>query len=112
MVMVPGFFSVLMLATSKAVVRVATAVKHRRQARELATWDARALRDIGLSHGDVSGALSLPLHRDPTEYLARIASGRTPISHRDAVSTGTSRPLTAGKDRLGILPSAEPAPCA
>jgi uncharacterized protein YjiS (DUF1127 family) len=112
MAIFPGFLPALVLASGKAAKRVVSALENRRQARALNEWDARSLKDIGLTRGDLQGALSLPLHRDPTEYLAHVAAGREPALRQGAAVKGTSRPAAARLDRLGTLPSAEPAPAA
>jgi uncharacterized protein YjiS (DUF1127 family) len=112
MAVFPGFLASLALASGKVAVRAITVLKNRREARLLSDWDSRALKDIGLTQGDLQGALSLPVHRDPTEYLAHVAAGREPGLRRGAAVKGTSRPAAARLDRLGNLPSAEPAPAA
>lgn len=112
MAIFPGFFTAALLATSKTVLRAVAAMENRRHAQELASWDARALKDIGLTKGDLDGALALPLHRDPTEFLSHVAAGRKPLPRRSVAVKGTSRPPAMHQDRLGTLPSAEPAPAA
>ena len=111
MAMVPGLFTALVLSAGKALLRVATALENRRQAKSLNEWDARALKDIGLTQGDLAGAMALPLHRDPTLFLASLRGGQHP-SVSDVIAQGTSRPAMMRLDRLGVLPSAEPAPIA
>jgi uncharacterized protein YjiS (DUF1127 family) len=112
MAIFPGFFTAAILASSKAALRVIAALENRRHAQELAFWDARALKDIGLTKGDLDGAMALPLHRDPTEFLSHVAAGRKPMLRRSVAVNGTSRPAATHLDRLGNLPSAEPAPAA
>lgn len=112
MAIFPGFLTAFALSSGKAIFRVASALENRRQARQLAEWDARALKDIGLTKSDLAGALALPITRDPTEFLSHVAAGREPGLRRDVAVMGTSRPAAMRKDRLGILPSAEPAPSA
>lgn len=68
MMIAPGFFALL----ASIATRVATAVANRRAAQDLAEWDARALKDIGLTQADVRGALSLPIYEDPTMLLASL----------------------------------------
>jgi hypothetical protein len=77
MALIPGTFLSLCLSAAKGLGRVVRATANRRQAHALTEWDARALKDIGLTQSDVVGALSLPYHRDPTEHLAGL-SGRSP----------------------------------
>lgn len=112
MALVPGFLTALVLAAAKTVARVQVALANRRAAQELMNWDHRALKDIGLSRSDVRGALALPLSEDPTKLLSLIAAGReTPVRRDSAGRVQLSGRTSAGKDRLGNLPSAEPALC-
>lgn len=109
MAFVPGFLSAILLVSAKTVTTVAKAITNRRAAQDLSAWDARALKDIGLTMGDVQGAFSLPLHRDPTDFLAHVAAGRSPVSRQgSAGAAGVSHPVETRTDRLGELPSAEP----
>lgn len=117
MALVPGFLTSLLIAASKGVVRIQTAIANRRAAKALLDWDARALKDIGLMRSDVRGALAEPLHADPTVHLSLIAAGRTTRVRRDsATRTSFTAPAAttpaASKGRLGNLPSAEPVLCA
>ncbi|HSP26545.1 MAG TPA: DUF1127 domain-containing protein [Saliniramus sp.] len=45
------------------------AIVNRSSVTTLAAWDDRMLKDIGLTRGDVDGALSQPWHRDPSREL-------------------------------------------
>ncbi len=45
------------------------AIANRRAALHVASLDDRMLRDIGLTRGDVDGALAQPWHKDPTRTL-------------------------------------------
>ncbi|CAN1501316.1 Protein of unknown function DUF1127 [Rhabdaerophilaceae bacterium] len=90
----------------KAIVKMA---QNRRQMHELSHWSVHALKDIGLTHSDLVGALSLPLHRDPTEHLADL-SGRSPRS----LGEKTVRRMTPQTDghsaqQPGCSPSTRPA---
>jgi uncharacterized protein YjiS (DUF1127 family) len=76
MLIAPGFFALLASIAS----RVAKAVANRRAAQELAEWDARALKDIGLTQADVQGALALPFHEDPTVLLASLTGHQRNIT--------------------------------
>jgi uncharacterized protein YjiS (DUF1127 family) len=49
---------------------IGRAIAGRRVLRELASFDERMLRDIGLSRHDLRSAASEPLYRDPTALLA------------------------------------------
>ena len=61
--------------------RVVRALIHRRDVKLLLDLDEKALRDIGLTHEDVLGALAEPLTRDPSTVLIgsalRRSRGRT-----------------------------------
>ena len=53
-----------------ATARVAAALVHRRAVMRLSELDDRALKDIGLVRSDLAGALSAPLHVDPSLILS------------------------------------------
>lgn len=112
MAIAPGFFSVLLVACAKAAAKVATVIANRRAAQGLMEWDARALKDIGLTKGDVVGAMSLPFHRDPTDFLAHVAAGRSGTRLNGAGAAKSSPKAAIRTERLGDLPSAEPVLCA
>jgi uncharacterized protein YjiS (DUF1127 family) len=113
MAIVPGFVTTLLLASAKGVAHFQAALANRRAAKALLDWDHRALKDIGLTRGDVRGALSAPFHEDPTTFLSLIAAGREPRIRRDGASRQMSSDIEpAGKARLGNLPSAESVLCA
>ncbi len=69
---------------------IGRAIAGRRVLRELASFDERMLRDIGLSRHDLRSAVAEPLYRDPTVLLA----GRVDES-RDGRSTRACLPRTA-----------------
>ena len=73
MAIVPGFITALLLSAAKRVVQLHTAIENRRAAKELLNWDHRALKDIGLTRGDVRGALAGSISADPTVSLSLIA---------------------------------------
>ena len=52
---------------------LARTVRHRREIKGLAELDDRLLKDVGLTRGDVQGALSEPLLRNPSTVLVRSA---------------------------------------
>jgi uncharacterized protein YjiS (DUF1127 family) len=66
------------LAFVEAVVRAAShvtkAIKDRREVMNLAEFDDRMLKDIGLTRSDVEGALAEPLVRNPSLVLVRCAN--------------------------------------
>src|SRR5215213_11436860 len=69
---VQTFGHALMQAVGRVIGRtaaIATAMRHRREVRQLCTWDDGMLKDIGLTRSDVVGALSEPLSRDPSAVL-------------------------------------------
>ncbi|CAH1671500.1 conserved hypothetical protein [Hyphomicrobiales bacterium] len=66
------------------IARTARALRHRREVWQLTEFDERALHDIGLSRSDVTGALSQPLHSDPSIILAERAEKRVRKSMRRA----------------------------
>jgi len=61
---------------SAFIARTVRAIRHRREVWRLAEYDERALHDIGLVRSDVVGALSEPLHCDPSVILAERAEKR------------------------------------
>ena len=55
---------------ARRVSAIGRALSGRRVLRELASFDDRMLRDIGLSRSDLRSAAAEPLYRDPTALLA------------------------------------------
>lgn len=55
---------------ARRVGAIGRAITGRRVLRELASFDDRMLRDIGLSRNDLRSAAAEPLYRDPTALLA------------------------------------------
>ena len=53
-----------------------TAIRHRGEVRHLAEFDDRALKDIGLSRGEVDGALAVPFYVNPSTVLVRSVERR------------------------------------
>jgi uncharacterized protein YjiS (DUF1127 family) len=51
-------------------------VHNRRKVAKLLEWDARMLRDIGLTPGDVRSAMASPLGEDPSWRLDALARER------------------------------------
>jgi uncharacterized protein YjiS (DUF1127 family) len=68
---------------TRAVQGFVAAVKNRLEVRELYQLDDRALKDIGLMRADVTAALDMPLHRDPSLHLVDVAGEGRP-SRRNA----------------------------
>jgi uncharacterized protein YjiS (DUF1127 family) len=60
------------------VAAIGRVIAGRRVLRELAAFDERMLRDIGITRSDLRSAVSEPLYRDPTSLLAgRVAETRS-----------------------------------
>ena len=57
-------------------------VRNRRDVTQLAEFDDRMLRDIGLTRSDVLDAFAEPPWRDPTEILAQRAAERRIMQQR------------------------------
>jgi uncharacterized protein YjiS (DUF1127 family) len=72
-----AFRAVVALRVVGGMVRAAAglfkALRHRREVGGLAQLDDRLLKDIGLTRGDVRGALAGPAFRDPSVLLVRCA---------------------------------------
>jgi uncharacterized protein YjiS (DUF1127 family) len=66
---------------------------------QLAAFDERMLRDIGLTPGDVSSAFSEPLWRDPTIRLSVLA-----VERRAAARTRHRVPRLIAKARSSAEP--------
>jgi uncharacterized protein YjiS (DUF1127 family) len=58
------------------LVGVWRAVQNRRAVAKLLEWDDRALRDIGLTQGDVRSAMAGPVVEDPSARLATMSGER------------------------------------
>lgn len=71
-----GHFFPFAAATFCRAMEFVTAVRNRRQVAKLMSWDARMLRDIGLTRGDVQSAMASPLREDPSYRLDTIARER------------------------------------
>lgn len=61
----------------RSVVRLARALRHRREIMHLAELDDRMLKDIGLMRNDVDSALAEPLFHNPSWVLVRCAERHT-----------------------------------
>ena len=77
---------------ARALMALVNALKHRREVRHLAEFDDRMLADIGLTRGDVMGALDEPLTRNPSWVLVRSAE-RHSRAERLAPAAGPVRPV-------------------
>jgi len=78
-----GLLPLLSVALQRAV-GYFEAVRNRRQVAKLLSWDARMLRDIGLTPGDVRSAMASPLGDDPSCRLDGIARERRNALHAAA----------------------------
>jgi uncharacterized protein YjiS (DUF1127 family) len=78
------FSSSLAQMAFRAVQRVVTALKNRRQVTRLASLDDRCLKDIGLVRSDVHAALSTSMLTDPSHHLCDVTG------HQTARHTGAS----------------------
>jgi uncharacterized protein YjiS (DUF1127 family) len=76
----------------RSLTNLAKALRHRGEIRHLAEFDDRMLKDIGLTRGDVSCALSEPLLRNPSWVLVRSAE-RHSRSERPGRSGRPLRPV-------------------
>jgi len=56
---------------ARSLISLAKAFQARREVRNLAEFDERMLKDIGLTRSDVMGALAEPMHRNPSWVLVR-----------------------------------------
>jgi len=64
-----SIFRVALQAVATKVSAIAVALKNRREINELAHADAAILRDLGITHMDVDGALAQPFWHDPSAHL-------------------------------------------
>jgi uncharacterized protein YjiS (DUF1127 family) len=77
---------------ARSLVALTKALRHRREIKNLAEFDDRMLKDIGLTRSDVSSALSEPLTRNPSWVLVRSAE-RHSRSERVDHSAKPARPV-------------------
>jgi uncharacterized protein YjiS (DUF1127 family) len=108
MTIVTGFLLPLGLAATKGIRRFVGVIQNRRQAHELSHWDDRALKDIGLTRSDLSGAFSLPLRQDPTLHLAALA-GRSPRASSEEMPRMGEKRVAESRSKPGSNPSNRPA---
>jgi len=77
------------------------AIVNRSSVATLSTWDDRMLKDVGLTRGDVDGALSQPWHRDPSrELMVRRVENRVRRTTSATAAKGVSdaQPRSAGAE--------------
>lgn len=68
---------------TRSLIGLVKVLRHRREIRGLEEFDDRMLRDIGLTRGDVAGALSEPLIRNPSWVLVRVAERHSRAARPD-----------------------------
>ncbi len=78
---------------------IARALTGRRILRELASFDDRMLKDIGLSRSDLRNAASEPLFNDPTALLA----GRVDESRVGRAGVQRARARVPGTVRVNVI---------
>lgn len=109
MAIFPGTLLSLGLSAVKGIRNLVQVAQNRRQTRDLSHWDDRALKDIGLTRSDLTGALSLPFRQDPSLHLASL-SGRSPQTKgAETLRKGTMRAVKPAQRQPGSPPSARPA---
>lgn len=70
-------FNLVLTRFATLVATAKSAIQHRRSVRQLAMFDDRMLRDIGLIRQDISSALAMPLLADPSLALVeRVSASR------------------------------------
>lgn len=62
----------------------------RRQTMQLLEFDAHALKDMGISHADVEGALLVPINRKPSYTLAARRAEARRAEHEKAVEAAAA----------------------
>lgn len=62
----------------------------RRQTMQLLEFDARALKDMGISHADVEGALLVPIDRKPSYVLAARRAEARRADHEKALEAAAA----------------------
>jgi uncharacterized protein YjiS (DUF1127 family) len=77
---------------ARSLADLAKTLRHRREVKNLAEFDDRMLKDIGLERSDIHSALSEPLLRNPSWVLVRSAE-RHSRSARSHLSTRQVRPV-------------------
>jgi uncharacterized protein YjiS (DUF1127 family) len=85
------FGSPILGQVARSLVGLATALRHRREVKNLAEFDDYMLKDIGLMRGDVDIALAEPLFLNPSWVLVRCAD-RHSRSERMAQPVRSARP--------------------
>jgi uncharacterized protein YjiS (DUF1127 family) len=76
---------------ARSLIALAKAFKDRREVRNLAEFDERMLKDIGLTRNDVMSALAEPIHHRPSWVLVRRAE--RPVQAPRSAAARKPRPL-------------------
>lgn len=87
--------SAALLAVALQVFRLVKAVARRRVIADLAEFDDRMLRDIGLNRSDLRDAASTPVWQDPTRIL--VVRSVEKRAARRLVHRESQRPAAAAK---------------
>jgi uncharacterized protein YjiS (DUF1127 family) len=91
-----------------AFVRLAAfwrAARNRRSVAKLLEWDERALRDIGLTPGDVRSVMALPAGEDPSTRLGVLSVERRAALRaeaRERLAFSACRPRGRSRARLPL----------
>jgi uncharacterized protein YjiS (DUF1127 family) len=94
------FGSPVLGQVARSLVDLVTALRHRREVKNLAEFDDHMLKDIGLMRGDVNSALAEPLFLNPSWVLVRCAE-RHSRSERAAPSV-----RSVGRPTVPVVKSA------
>jgi uncharacterized protein YjiS (DUF1127 family) len=62
------------------------AAQNRRSVAKLLEWDARMLKDIGLTEGDVRSVMALPASADPSQHLRMLSVERRAAIRAEALA--------------------------
>jgi uncharacterized protein YjiS (DUF1127 family) len=85
--------SVLFSAATR-LIQVWQAARNRRAVAKLLQWDARMLRDIGLTQGDVAAVMALPSGVDPSRRLRFLS-----VERRAAVRAEATERMARSRNR-------------
>jgi len=82
----------------RSLISLAKAFQDRREVRNLAEFDERMLKDIGLTRNDVVSALAEPIHHHPSWVLVRCV-GR-PADAQKSTAAHKPRPVVPLVSRI------------
>ena len=89
----------LLFSAATRLVHAWQAARNRRAVAKLLQWDARMLRDIGLTQGDVAAVMALPRGVDPSRRLRFLS-----VERRAAVRAEASERMARSRNRGGRSP--------